>query len=270
MQRLQRHTVSAGFHTVSLRAGVVPMGHVLNVDHFHMSQPTFPPHPHAGFSAVTWMMPWSAGGFVNRDSLGDRSRIGPGALHWTLAGSGMMHEEIPEQPGQDCEGLQIFVKLPEEHELSAPRAYHVEADEVPVLEQQGGTARVLVGALGGAQSSIPSHAQTLLAHLHLRGSVALEVPEGVEAFVLGLRGEGSVAGARAAAHEVAALAAGPLRLEGQGFDLLLGWSARMPRRPRSQGPFCLFEQARLDEAVRRYRAGGMGSLAASPVGWADR
>ncbi|MBL9037658.1 MAG: pirin family protein, partial [Archangium sp.] len=39
----------------------------LNVDHFTMSQPTFPPHPHAGFSAVTVLFEDSPGAFINRD-----------------------------------------------------------------------------------------------------------------------------------------------------------------------------------------------------------
>ena len=54
--------VSSSFTAASLRPDAVAMGHVLNVDHFHMSQPSFPPHPHAGFSAITWMLPWSQGG----------------------------------------------------------------------------------------------------------------------------------------------------------------------------------------------------------------
>lgn len=54
-----------------------------------MSEPTFPPHPHAGFSAVTYLFEDSGGALVNRDSLGDRSRIEPGALHWTQAARGI-------------------------------------------------------------------------------------------------------------------------------------------------------------------------------------
>jgi redox-sensitive bicupin YhaK (pirin superfamily) len=268
MRRLASHNLSSGFSAVSLRPSVVPMGHVMNVDHFHMSVPTFPPHPHAGFSAVTWMAPWSPGGFINRDSLGDRSRIGPGSLHWTLAGSGMLHEEIPEVAGVDCEGMQIFVKLPEELELTPPRAFHVDADALPTLTQAGGSARVLVGTLGEVRATIPSHAQTMMAHVHVQGAMTLEVPEGVEAFLLGLRGAGRVGGVPGAAHEATALSAGPVRLEGDGFDVLLGWSAPMPGRPRFQGPFCMFGQARLDEAMGRYRAGGMGGLPPSPVAWA--
>src|SRR5712691_5523015 len=43
---------------------------VLNVDWFEMSGPTFPPHPHAGSSAVTYLFADSPNGFINRDSMG--------------------------------------------------------------------------------------------------------------------------------------------------------------------------------------------------------
>jgi redox-sensitive bicupin YhaK (pirin superfamily) len=51
----------------------IAMDPFLNIDDFTMSQATFPPHPDAGFSAVTCMLEDSQGAFTNRDSLGDRS-----------------------------------------------------------------------------------------------------------------------------------------------------------------------------------------------------
>src|ERR1700750_2818805 len=76
----------------ALRMGSLAFGRegdtVINLDHFRMGGPTFPPHAHAGFSAITYMLPESAGAMRNRDSLGDVSLIPPGGLHWTAAGSG--------------------------------------------------------------------------------------------------------------------------------------------------------------------------------------
>jgi len=81
----------------------------------YMRAPIFPPHPHTGFSAVTYMFEDSAGSFQNRDSLGDRALIHPGDLHWTQAGSGLMYEEVPSLPGTLCHGAQIFVNLAAKH-----------------------------------------------------------------------------------------------------------------------------------------------------------
>jgi len=259
MRRLISQTLSPAFSTVSLRPDAAPMGHVLNIDHFHMSAPTFPPHPHAGFSAVTWMMPWSPGGFVNRDSLGDRSAIGPGALHWTRAGAGMMHEEVPAVPGVDCEGLQIFVKLPEAEELAAPRAFHL--DDPPSVVDGKTEARVLVGALDGVRSPMPADGGTTLIHASVRGPWQLAVPDGVDAFALVLRGAGRLGGEQVVAHDATSLRPGTLSVDGDALEVLIGWSARMPSRPQFRGPFCMFTEARLIDAIGRYRAGGMGQLA---------
>lgn len=267
MISLPQQVISDGFAAVGLRPGAVPMGHVLNVDHFHMSWPTFPPHPHAGFAAVTAMLPWSEGAFINRDSRGDRSRIGPGAVHWTLAGSGMLHEEIPERPGTDCEGLQIFVKLPEAHERTEPRAFHLDAEHVPTSEHPGGLVRVLVGEHEGLVSPIVALTEVTMLHVSVRGALELRVPAGVEAFAMGLRGRGRLDDGSLAAHTATSVAAGERSLRGDDLELLVGWSPAMPSLPTFQGPFCMFRPEHLREARQRFGAGRMGTLSPSPVQW---
>lgn len=269
MHILNEHRVTPAFRSASLRPGLIRMGHFLNVDHFHMSAPTFPPHPHAGFSAVTWMVPWSTGGFTNRDSRGDSSRIQPGSLHWTLAGSGMLHEEIPEAPGTDCEGLQIFVKLPEALETMQPAAYHLDPASVPMVTLPTGTIRVLVGSHAGQTSPIPSHASATMLHVEVAGTLELDIPDGVEAFALVLRGEGTVNGATAPTNAVMELPSPvqSLSLSGSDFRLLVAWSEPMAGRPIFDGPFCMFSRERLVAARQAYQSGAMGSLTPSPVEW---
>ena len=69
------------------------------LDDFRVSGRPFGPHPHAGFSAVTYVFEDSPGSLRSRDSLGDDLVVDPGGLVWTLAGSGVLHEEIPAEPG---------------------------------------------------------------------------------------------------------------------------------------------------------------------------
>lgn len=267
MFRMSSHRMTRAFSSESLRPGAHGMGHVLNIDHFQMSEPTFPPHPHAGFSAVTYMLPWSAGGFINRDSHGDRSLISPGALHWTLAGSGMMHEEIPEVPGTRCEGLQIFVKLPEPLELSEPRAFHVGSSEVPTARFDGGHARVLVGRFAGVEAPIPSYAEVTMAHVQVDGRVRLQVPPRLHAFGVVLRGRGRVQGEAAEVHHAFAAAPPMLSVEGEGLHILIAWSEPMARTPTFRGPFCMFRPERLAQAAIDVATGKMGQLVPSPVAW---
>ena len=50
---------------------------LMGIDHAWMSAPTFPPHPHAGFSAVTCLFLDSETGMANRDSQGNATFIFP-------------------------------------------------------------------------------------------------------------------------------------------------------------------------------------------------
>jgi redox-sensitive bicupin YhaK (pirin superfamily) len=147
-----------GFDDVSgafmLRAPAQLISPFIGIDQFTMPQPFFGPHPHAGMSAVTVMLPEADGGFVNRDSLGDQSDIRPGDLHWTQAGRGMMHEEVPSEPGKAARGLQVFVNLASKHKQADPVAFHVNHEDMPLIKQPGGHARLIAGAVGDAQSPI--------------------------------------------------------------------------------------------------------------------
>lgn len=236
---------------------------------FVMSQPVFRPHPHAGFSAVTYMFEDSAGTFMNRWSKGGSSLIGPGTLHWTHAGSGMMHEEIPTEPGVPCHGLQMFVKLAAADELSPPAAFHLDADQVVELAPSPGVRlRLLAGSLSGAEAGIAIRNQLTLVEAHLDGgaSVELPAPEDTTAFVFVQRGTISAAtttvNTRSAAtfagdgDHVAVTAVEPV-------SFLFGTGRPLGEPALAQGPFIMSTQARLDEAFAAFKRGDMGHLDAS-------
>lgn len=246
----------------------------LNLDDFMMSEPTFPPHPHAGFSAVTYMFEDSEGAFLNRDSLGDRSRIEPGALHWTQAARGMMHEEVPERGGVACHGLQMFVNLRDEHKRAPPAAYHASRAEVPdVRPAEGARVRVLAGAFGGVASPMAKLLTPLTfleVHLDAGVTVELEAPEGHNAFAMIIRGGGAVGGEAVRAHEAVRFARDGehVRVEGgpAGMQLLFGEGAPLGEPVVFGGPFAMTRAEDLDDARARYARGEMGRLEPSGRG----
>ena len=67
------------FRAFGLHAGELT-NPFLGIDHAWMNGPTFPPHPHAGFSAVSYLFLDSETGIHNRDSLGGRQQILPGQI----------------------------------------------------------------------------------------------------------------------------------------------------------------------------------------------
>jgi redox-sensitive bicupin YhaK (pirin superfamily) len=163
-----------------LRTAPQDISPFIGIDSFSMPQPVFAPHPHAGMSAVTLMLPESPGGIVNRDSLGDHSTIAPGDLHWTQAGRGMVHEELPSQPGQSADGLQVFVNLTALNKQTAPIAFHVRHADMPVVPVDGGQVRVVAGDFDGQCSPINSDARWLtrvnMLDISLQPGATLNIP----------------------------------------------------------------------------------------------
>lgn len=88
----------------------------------------FSPHPHVGFAAVTNVFEDSSGGVRNRASTGADLVLGPGAIVWTYAGSGIVQEEIPAEPGVELHGVQIFDNLSATGMLTRPEVHNLVMD----------------------------------------------------------------------------------------------------------------------------------------------
>jgi redox-sensitive bicupin YhaK (pirin superfamily) len=242
-------------------------------DEFVMRDPTFPPHPHAGFSAVTWMFEDGEGAFRNRDTFsGADARIEPGAIHWTAAGRGMIHEEVPEMPGRASHGIQLFVDLPAALKHGDPAALHLASSAVRSVLHEGARVRVVVGAHHGVTSSIvPPTAVTLLdARLERGGAFDHDVAPEENVLVWVRRGSAKVNGTRVDARSVARLAptrapARALRIDGvdEVTELVV-----MHGRPLGQpvifhGPFVGTSSEEVRGYVEAYQRGRMGHLAPS-------
>ncbi len=176
----------------SLGTAIAPF---IQLDHYFMSQPTFPEHGHQGFSAVTYMFEDSAGSFFNEDSQGDRSTIAPGDLHWTQAGSGIRHNETPIEPGKICHGIQMFVDLPAADKVLPGKAFHLSAAQIPVYETAGGArVRVVVGSANGITSplQISTRISFLDVMLPANSAIVHELAIDKSAFLLAVKGNGQV------------------------------------------------------------------------------
>jgi redox-sensitive bicupin YhaK (pirin superfamily) len=143
---------------------------------FDMRGPLFPPHPHAGFSVATCIFPESDIGFWNQDTLGNRNLIPPGAMHLTVAGAGVMHEETVTRRGRSALGLQIWIDHADANREVAPVALHLAAGEVPTAKKDGVTWRVLLGALGELISPIKAQLSVRLIDVDLSEGATLNEP----------------------------------------------------------------------------------------------
>lgn len=244
---------------------------IMGFDVFRMSGPTFAPHPHAGFSALSYVFEDSEGSLRNRDSLGHDLIVEPGELLWTQAASGVIHDEFPAQNGAVVHGLQVFVNLSSKHKQLAPQMFHVSQEAVPVADDGAGNRiRILSGRLDEERSPIHPAEDFDFFDIRLRGSWTYSVRRGWNAMLYSLSGviKASIDNAERTldANEAVGVSAdgsgGVLRITSNEQAQALLLSGQDPREPVAvHGPFIMNTQDELAQAYERYHAGRMGHLA---------
>ena len=242
----------------------------LGVDHAWMSGPTFPAHPHAGFSAVSYLFLDSQTGINNKDSLGGRHLIRPGGLHWTAAGRGVVHEEHPAESGKTVHMLQIFVNLESQKQNDAPFALHLPPEDVPVVNLSGATVRVPLGQFGNQQSPLSPPTEVTLLDITLEANAELEIPvaAGQTAFVLPIAGALSVNGERvesdgAPVPVMAARAqANTITLKAQEGAVHVALFAGAPLQQPVYwgGPMAMASREALNNAMTAFQRGEFGKI----------
>jgi len=113
----------------------------------------FPWHPHRGIETVTYVL---AGTVEHGDSLGNRGKLGAGDVQWMTAGSGILHQEMPQGDRQGrMHGFQLWANLPAALKMTAPRYQDIPAAEVPVITDDDGTVvRVVSGDFWGKRGPV--------------------------------------------------------------------------------------------------------------------
>ena len=109
-------------------------------------------HPHRGIETVTYILD---GSVSHRDSLGNTGVIGPGDVQWMTSGRGILHEEMPRRgESGNIYGFQLWVNLPAAQKMSQPRYQEVNSSNIPVIEKDGATIRLVAGELDGIRGPV--------------------------------------------------------------------------------------------------------------------
>lgn len=191
------------------------------------------PHPHIGLATVTWLF---EGAIDHRDSLGNYATIRPGQVNLMTAGRGIVHserspaEERPKPPR--LYGMQTWLALPDGSEEIDP-AFESRAD-LPLVEGDGASARVIMGSLWGKTAPTTCHSPTIYAEIVLDagGAIPLDA-DAEERAVMLVGGEASIGGLPLDLYSLVVLAPGAaMRLASQngGRVMLLGGGAFATRR----------------------------------------
>jgi redox-sensitive bicupin YhaK (pirin superfamily) len=113
----------------------------------------FPWHPHRGIETITYVL---AGTVEHGDSLGNRGNLGAGDVQWMTAGSGILHQEMPQGDARGrMHGFQLWANLPAALKMTKPRYQDVVAKDIPEVVDDDGTAvRVICGDFWGRKGPI--------------------------------------------------------------------------------------------------------------------
>lgn len=101
----------------------------------------FPWHPHRGIETVTYLI---EGEIDHGDSLGNKGVISSGDCQWMTAGSGIIHQEMP-QAAERMLGAQLWLNMPSADKMKNPAYGDIKSGDVPVIEEDDATVRIIAG-----------------------------------------------------------------------------------------------------------------------------
>ena len=247
-----------------------------------------PWHPHRGFETVTYLMD---GTFEHQDSNGGGGLITNGDTQWMTAGGGILHIEKPPESlvvsGGLFHGIQLWVNLPREQKLVAPRYQDLRGESVELLASpDGGTLlRVIAGdvaADGGAHRGPGStYTPMTMVHATIAAGAELSLPwqRDFNALAYVLSGDGYAGTERRPVRTGQLVVFGPAYGDEAGDAVTVGASERQEsRHPALEvlllggrpirepvawgGPFVMNTKLEVLQAFEDFQAGRLGTIPA--------
>ncbi|CDZ41028.1 pirin family protein [Neorhizobium galegae] len=218
------------------------------------------PHPHIGLSTVTYLFD---GEIKHRDSLGTELVIRPGDINLMTAGRGIVHSErTPENlrgHPMSVSGLQTWLALPDDKEEIDPAFSHTGRENMPVIDADGASGRVVIGAFEGLGSPVSTFTDTLYVDLRLEAGKRFPFAAAhEERAIYILSGELVVAGDRFAADQLLVFRPGDnITLEGgtTGCHVMLFGGAALNSKRYIWWNFVSSSKERIEKAKEEWRTG---------------
>lgn len=113
----------------------------------------FPWHPHRGIETITYVL---AGTVEHGDSLGNQGLLQGGDVQWMTAGSGILHQEMPQGDAAGrMHGFQLWANLPASLKMTTPRYQDVKAADIPeIIDDDGTKVKIVIGDFWGRKGPV--------------------------------------------------------------------------------------------------------------------
>ncbi|GJL62547.1 MAG: hypothetical protein NPIRA04_12010 [Nitrospirales bacterium] len=221
-------------------------------------------HPHRGFETVTIVY---QGDVTHRDNAGNAGTIGPGDVQWMTAAKGILHEEIHgpilKEQGGTLEMVQLWVNLPAQDKMSAPRYQDILNVNIPTVsfDHNAGTLRVIAGEFqnirGPAKTFTPIELWDV--RIHAGHDIDLQFKTGFTTAILVLSGKINVndrSELQSAEFALFEREGDTVRLHAHDDTTLLVLHGEPIDEPIvGQGPFVMNTQEEIRQAATDFKAG---------------
>jgi hypothetical protein len=221
------------------------------------------PHPHRGFSPVTYIF---KGGINHRDSRGNNQAVFAGGTQWMNSGMGIIHSERPLE--RELEIIQMWINSPQKNKMDQPYYYPLTKENTSVYYTEDKLAEVAVvtGDLLGLLGPIKTLTSINSAMIHLKSTAKLNtpIPSSHHTFLYLLDGKIVFNGNKIVEGKnmiIFAMDGEQISFEAlEPTRALLMSGEPIGESMLAHGPFVMNSEIEIMEAYRDYRMGKMGVL----------
>lgn len=222
-------------------------------------------HPHAGVIPTTFFL---SGSGHHKDSLNYDFQVEQGEFMMFNSGKGAIHMEESgdrlKQNGGSLHGFQIWLNMPAKNKFDDPTTAVFQDQQMPTIVKKGYTAKVILGNLFGAKSTVPLLTPTFYYHIKLKKDQRLDLPTDPthNAFVYCVKGNLEIESQKKLQqNQIALYDRGESLInlyapEEAEFFVLGGQPLNEP--VYSYGPFVMNNKEEIELCYKNYQSGKMG------------
>jgi len=227
------------------------------------------PHPHRGFSPVTFVV---KGEVHHRDSWGNSQIAKKGEVQWMNAGAGIVHSERPSQNlvegSREQEIVQLWINSPSTKKMIPPEYFYLPEESIPTFSSEDGKIKnkLIAGKYANQKGKVIPQSELMIiwGKSQQGGEQQLMFREEYNSMLYLIKGSMSIKGYGLVEKEhlvVFDKVGEYLQMsvnEEAEFIVLSG--KPIDEKVTQQGPFVMNTQTEILEAMRDYQMGKMGIL----------
>jgi redox-sensitive bicupin YhaK (pirin superfamily) len=231
----------------------------------HKNNFNVPPHPHRGFSPVTFLF---EGSVEHEDSVGNKHVVYNNEVQWINAGRGIIHSEKADkafiEKGGRSQGIQLWINTPKSEKMNPPTYQPITKNEIVLIEKEGVEFRLISGKYEDKKGPAKSEVVTAMLRMKANSEFALNFPTDHNVTFYVLEGELSLnTNQSIKQHDLVVFeqSSDEILLNTKADSKLLIMAGVPINEPMvTHGPFVMNSETEILEAMRDYQQGKMGFL----------